>query len=220
MSTQKPDGISTYFLDLDGTFYANSLGMWEAISERINAFLERHMGFDKAAIDKAREDYYVQYGTTLRGLMLHHEVDPLEYLAYVHNVPLDDYLTPNPAIQKALEALPGTKWIFTNADTAHAKRVLEAVGVSLDLFAGFIDVVRTDYVNKPDEAAYRKALEIAGGPPPSTCVMVDDQDRNLAPSRRLGMHTVLVGPDVEDRAAHTNIAELHQLPAALNGLLE
>ena len=70
------------------------------------------------------------------------------------------------------------------------------------------------------KSCYRKALEIAGGPTPSTCVMVDDQDRNLAPARRLGMHTVLVGPDVEHRAAHSNIAELHHLPSALNGLLE
>ena len=220
MSSQNLKDISTFFLDLDGTFYANDLGMWEAIGERINLYLKERMGFDKDKIAQARDDYYTQYGTTLRGLMIHHHIEPQDYLDFVHDVPVSNYLSPNLELQAALKGLSGAKWIFTNADVPHVERVLAALGISLDLFEGIIDVVRTDYLNKPEEAVYRQALEIAGNPAPNTCVMVDDQDRNLAPARHVGMHAVLVGPDVEGRAAHVNIPELHQLPAAIHGLLE
>lgn len=220
MQANKTKNVPTFLLDLDGTLYANDVGLWEAIGARINLFLAEHLGFDEVAVVQARQQYYMQYGTTLRGLMLHHKVNPWDYLAFVHDLPLENYLSANTELHQALATLPGKKWIFTNADAAHANRVLRAVGVPRSLFAGIIDIVRTGFVNKPDEEVYRMALEIAGTPPPSTCVMVDDQDRNLVPANQLGMHTVLVGPDIPNREAHHNISALHQLPAVLNGLVE
>ena len=40
-------------------------------------------------VDILRRNYFEQYGTTLRGLQIHHQVDTDEYLAYVHDLPLE-----------------------------------------------------------------------------------------------------------------------------------
>ena len=39
-----------------------------------------------------REQYFVTFGTTLNGLRANHGVDPEEYLAFVHDIPLDRLL--------------------------------------------------------------------------------------------------------------------------------
>ncbi len=55
-------------------------------------------------------------GTTMRGLQIHHQIDTDDYLAYVHDLPLHDYLYPNPQLRSLLTSLPQRRWIFTNAD--------------------------------------------------------------------------------------------------------
>jgi FMN phosphatase YigB (HAD superfamily) len=42
------------------------------------------------------------------------------------------------------------------------------------------------------EAAYRKAIQLAGSPEPDGCLLVDDLPRNLEPAVKLGMTAVLV----------------------------
>jgi len=89
---------TTIFFDLDDTLYPASTGLWYAIKERMNIYMRDRMGFDPAEIPQLREKYYLQYGTTLRGLQANHEIDVDEYLAFVHDLPLKDYIQPNPAL--------------------------------------------------------------------------------------------------------------------------
>jgi putative hydrolase of the HAD superfamily len=49
-----------------------------------------------------------------------------------------------------------------------------------------------DYESKPQAAAYRRICEILDVPP-NQCLLVEDNVRNLAPAKVLGMTTVLVG---------------------------
>src|SRR3990172_341615 len=77
-----------------------------------------------------RQFYFEHYGTSLNGLRRHHGVDPFAYLSYVHDVPLENYLSPDPGLRRMLEDLAVLPVIFTNADAAHARRVLSLLGVS------------------------------------------------------------------------------------------
>ena len=63
----------------------------------------------------------------VRGLQARHNVDAADYLAFVHDLPLKDYLTPNPVQREILASLTSRKLIFTNADVPHARRVLAAL---------------------------------------------------------------------------------------------
>lgn len=157
-----------------------------------------------------RRHYYQTYGTTLRGLQIHHHVDVDDYLAYVHDLPLDRYLVPDPELGSMLQSLPQDKWIFTNADVDHARRVLKTLDVSA-YFCGIVDVRAMEFHSKPEIQAYQIALDVAGEHDPENCVYVDDSPTNLAPAHSMGFTTVLVGGTGSHPAADKSIAHLRKL---------
>jgi putative hydrolase of the HAD superfamily len=74
-----PMRFNTLFFDLDETLYPASSGLWAAIRERINAFMQERMGFPPDQIEELREQFFREYGTTLRGLQANSTVDLEEY---------------------------------------------------------------------------------------------------------------------------------------------
>jgi putative hydrolase of the HAD superfamily len=205
------------FFDLDDTLYPNTNGLWEAIRLRMTDYLLDPLGFDPGEIQELRQTYYETYGTTLRGLQLHHEVDEDDYLAYVHDLPLKQYIAPDPQLRSLLESLPQKKWILTNADADHASRVLQVLGIE-DCFSGIIDVRALGFLCKPDRQAYVRALELAGETNPEKCVLLDDSIRNLIPAHQAGFTTVLVGSPHHHQAADYSIENLKDLPQVFNQL--
>ena len=176
--------------DLDETLYPKEAGLMAALSERMLEYMTHNLGMPADDVAVKRHRYYQKYGTTLRGLMEEHHIDPEEYLTYVHDVKLQDYLAPSPPLDNMLREIPLRKAIFTNADAAHAERVLSALQVGLH-FEQIIDIGATRYINKPDPLAYYRALAVLGVPG-ECCIMVEDTPRNLMPAKDLGMTTILV----------------------------
>lgn len=206
--------FTTFFFDLDETLYPSSTGLWQAMRARINAYMHERLGFSPEQIEALREQYFRDYGTTLRGLQANHQVDMDDYLAFVHDVPLEQYLCPNPRLRAALESIRARKFIFTNADCAHAKRVTRALGLE-GLFDGCIDVHAIAPYCKPMPEAFEKALAAAGNPDPRACVLLDDQARITRAARALGMYTVLVGRDDPGFDADLALLSLTDLPDRL-----
>lgn len=205
--------FSTLFFDLDETLYKSSTGLWDAIRVRMNRYMHERVGLSRQIIPQLREQYYRQYGTTLRGLQIHHQVDMDDYLAYVHDLPLKDYLQPDPILRALLKQLSQPCWIFTNADTAHADRVLDILGVA-DCFVGIIDVRSVRPACKPAPEAMQKALEITGNPLPGDCVLLDDSPANIAGAKQFGFTTVLVGNGVHPHVASYQVTDLVDLPVS------
>jgi len=208
--------FTTFFFDLDDTLYPPTAGLWEQIGSRINLYMSERMGFPADQVQAIREKYFREYGTTLRGLQANHQVDMDDYLAFVHNVPLKLYIQPNPALRAALESIHARKFIFTNADTNHAGRVIEAVGLQ-GLFDGIIDVHAIAPYCKPMPEAFQLALERAGHPEPRSCALLDDQPRITRAARLLGMYTILVGKPDPGEDADAALVQLADLPVLLNG---
>lgn len=203
--------LRTLLLDLDDTLYPAGNGLWEAIGDRINEFIVARLGLSPEAASALRERYFREYGTSLNGLRKNHAIDPHDYLAYVHDVPLGSFLSPDPGLRSMLERLSVVPAIFTNADRGHAARVLNRLGVA-DLVGPVIDIEALDWINKPDPGAYRRALQLCGEVDPKACLVVDDQARNLTPASALGMRTVLVGRTRPVDGQHPWIATVHGLP--------
>jgi len=203
-----------WFFDLDGTLYDAQSGLWPAIKERITLFVQQHLNLTRRAAEALRQQWVAQYGTTLRGLQ-HADpaLDARAYFAFVHDLPLEDYIHPDPRLAAVLAALPGRKWVLTNADAAHAQRVLQRLGVR-EHFVGVIDLFALGEIPKPLPEAYRRALALAGSPPPAQCVLVDDQPRNVAAAQALGMRTVWIAPmAAPDGPGDAHVTEIYQLPA-------
>jgi pyrimidine 5'-nucleotidase len=212
--------FTTLFFDLDDTLYASSNGLWAAIRARMGQYMVERVGLPAEQVPALRRTYFETYGTTLRGLQKHHQVDADDYLAYVHDLPLERYLQPAPGLRAMLASLPQRRWIFTNADAHHAARVLATLDLN-GCFTGVIDVRAIGFACKPEPVAYQRALAIAGDPPASQCVFLDDSAVNLAAARQMGFTTILVSQNGHIHpAAHYTLHDLLALPQVLPELWE
>lgn len=188
-ATLRSDQIDAWIFDLDNTLYPASSSLFPQIDVRMREFISKTLRIDLDEAFRLQKGYYRQFGTTLRGLMLMHQVEPRAYLDYVHEID-HSVLDPAPALGAALRRLPGRKLIFTNGTVHHAERVLERLGLS-DCFDGIFDIVAADYVPKPEASSYA-AMARRHGVDLKRAAMFEDLIRNLAPAAQLGMTTVLV----------------------------
>lgn len=183
--------------DLDDTLYPRAAGVMDAIIERILLFMHQKVNIPLDDVATQRHYFYQKYGTALRGLMEEYHIDPQDYLDFVHDINLADFLGPSPPLDRMLEAIPLRKVIFTNADKAHAERVMSILRVRHH-FELVVDIQQLNYINKPDPLAYRRLLELLPGSG-RQCILVEDSARNLIPAKDLGMTTILV--DAESKSS-------------------
>ena len=94
------------------------------VRDRIALYVEKHFNIASDEAHKIRHSYWKKYGTTLGGLMAEHAVDPYGYLDFVHDVDMT-LLQPAADLRDQIEALPGRKLIFTNADAPSTARLLQ-----------------------------------------------------------------------------------------------
>ena len=208
--------FTTIFFDLDDTLYPSSTGLWEAIKERMNLYMRDRMGFDLAEIPHMREKYYLQYGTTLRGLQANHEIDVEDYLAFVHDLPLADFIQPDPDLCAIIAALGTRNLIFTNADAAHARRVLKALALD-ECFEKIVDVNAVAPYCKPMPESFEIAMRVAGETDPARCVMIDDLPRTTRAAREAGWYSILFGLDNPHPDADATLREWRYLGSVLDG---
>ncbi len=211
---------TTLFFDLDDTLYSSSSGLWAAIRNRIGMYLTDRLGLPEDQAKDLRNYYFLTYGTTLRGLQIHHGVDADDYLAYVHDLPLTEYIHPQPELRRILQRLPQQCWIFTNADAGHARRVLSVLELE-SCFCDIIDIHAIEFNCKPEPAAFRLAMEKAGEVDPRRCVFLDDSPSNIKTAHELGFWTILIGPNGQpESCADIKITSLLALPEAMPELWE
>lgn len=168
------------------------------------------IGLPQEQIPATRDRYWKTYGTTLEGLRIHYGVDPESYMAYVHDIPLDRYLTEDPQLSALLGDLPQELWVFTNADWRHAEAVLEVLGI-LKHFSGIVDLFALDFAVKPKPEAYQIAQDLAGEQDPSRCILFDDLIPNLLGAKEQGFTTVLVGENGQAGGVDFQLPTIHRI---------
>lgn len=183
-----------WVFDLDNTLYCGVHGLFEQIDARMKAYLARFLDVDETEARRVQKSYFRDYGTTLRGMMLNHAMDPQPYLDFVHDIDITA-IPAAPELDAQLARLDGRKTIFTNADLAHTERVLNRLGIAHHFNAVF-DIHAAGFIPKPEPEIYH-ALVARFDIDPHQTVMVEDIARNLEPAWRLGMTTVWVRPETE-----------------------
>lgn len=182
--------IDTWVFDLDNTLYPRDCDLFAQIDVLMTGYVSELTGLEKVEARKLQKDLYRDYGTTLRGLMETHGIDPHDFLSVVHDI---DYspLPKSRDLGEMLEALPGRKIIYTNGSVDHARNTLAAMDISHQLFDSIFDIVASDFEPKPHPEPFSKFLrthDVDG----SSAAMFEDLPRNLAPAKESGMLTVLV----------------------------
>jgi putative hydrolase of the HAD superfamily len=212
-AAQAFDHIETWVFDLDNTLYPSACDLFPQIDRRMGEFIAATLGVPLEAAQNLRETYYYQHGTTLAGLVQIHGVSPHAFLDYVHDIDLSA-VAPSPELAAALGALPGRKFIFTNASRRHAEAVIERLGVT-DQFEDICDIHALDYIYpKPTREAFERFVQ-AHGVAPRAAAMFDDLPNNLETAHALGMTTVLVH-GITDHPQHQAIAGWTEPPAHIH----
>ncbi|MCF6369416.1 pyrimidine 5'-nucleotidase [Rhizobium halophilum] len=183
--------VTEWVFDLDNTLYPHHVNLFSQIDKNMSAFVAELLQLEPDEARALQKRYYHEHGTTLQGLMLHHGINPDEFLERAHAI---DYspLMPHPELGEAIKALPGRKFIFTNGSVPHAEAAARALGI-LDHFDDIFDIVAADYVPKPAGATYDKFASLHRVET-KKAAMFEDLPRNLQVPKALGMRTVLLTP--------------------------
>jgi putative hydrolase of the HAD superfamily len=184
--------VATWVFDLDNTLYPHHLNLWHQVDERIREYVADYLKVAREDAFRIQKDYYKRYGTTMRGMMAEHGMNPDAFLDYVHRIDHSP-LTPNPALGAALERLPGRKLILTNGTRKHADAVVRRLGIHQH-FEDVFDIVAAELEPKPLAQTYDRFLSLHGVDP-RKAAMFEDLARNLVVPHALGMTTVLVVPE-------------------------
>ena len=183
--------VEAWIFDLDNTLYPRSNNLFRQVDRRIRDYVSRLLKVDAKEAERIQRDFYRRHGTTLRGLMLKHNVDPDSFLEFVHDID-HSVVKPDPALGDAIRRLPGKKYIFTNGSRQHAEKVAEQLGFQ-EHFEDIFDIVAADLIPKPERATYDRFVK-RFGLAPEKAAMFEDLARNLVVPKSVGMATVLVVP--------------------------
>lgn len=183
--------VSDWVFDLDNTLYPHHTNLFAQIDVKMTSYVSSLLSLPREEARKVQKQFYLEYGTTLKGLMERYAIDPDDFLEKVHDIDYS-WIAPDPALGAAIRGLPGRKFIFTNGDRRHAERTARALGV-LDHFDDIFDIVAAKLTPKPARETYDLFL-LTHGVDPRGAAMFEDLARNLASPKALGMTTVLIVP--------------------------
>jgi putative hydrolase of the HAD superfamily len=183
--------VETWVFDLDNTLYPHHLNLWQQVDVRIRDYIVDFLKITHDEAFRLQKDYYKRYGTTMRGLMAEHGLQPDEFLEMVHQIDHSP-LTPNPALGAAIAQLSGRKLILTNGTREHADAVLRRLEIEHH-FDDVFDIRAAELEPKPQPVVYERFLA-RHDVDPNKAAIFEDLARNLEVPHALGMTTVLVVP--------------------------
>lgn len=183
--------IDTWVFDMDNTLYPHHSNLFSQIDVKMTSYVEHLLNLPREDARAIQKKFYLEHGTTLKGLMIHHNINSDDFLKKVHDIDYS-WLDPNPTLNTAIKALPGRKFIYTNGDRGHAERAATQLGI-LEQFNDIFDIVAADLEPKPARAPYDKfvTLHNING---TTSAFFEDLSRNLIAPKALGMKTILIMP--------------------------
>lgn len=219
--------VEDWIFDLDNTLYPAGCNLFAQIDARMAHYIEERLGIAYPEARRIQKALYVEHGTTLAGLMREHDVDPHDFMDYVHDIDLSS-LAPDPRLRGALASLPGRKFVHTNGSILHAENVLKALGLE-GIMNDVFDVEMGAWVPKPHPSNYHLCRDRFGIEPESAA-MFEDMVVNLKVPHALGMRTVLIAseaPWIDDEpaekrpgAGHEEADHIHVVTSDLTDFLE
>lgn len=186
-----------WIFDLDNTLYPADGQFFAQIDKKMTRYIADFLRLDPIAARKIQKDYLHEYGTSLSGLMAVNNMNPDEFLHYVHDVDLSP-LNPCNRMRQSIASLPGRKYIFTNGSYGHAENVATHLGL-WDLMDGAYGIDNVGYIPKPNRQPYEDFCQ-AFDVNPTQALMFEDSLKNLKAPKEMGMTTVYITPELPETA--------------------
>ena len=200
--------IKNWVFDLDNTLYSPEIEIFSQIDKRMTEIIKSKLNTSNEKAFEIQKKYFLEYGTTLAGLMKEEDVNPDEFLEYVHDINLE-ILKPNEELNKIIKELPGKKFIFTNGSKKHAENVLNKLKMQ-KIFDHIFDIKESNFIPKPNIKSYRKFIKKMNIDP-QVSVMFEDIGRNLEPAKNIGMQTVLILRKITNKIKNSKIKDYGSL---------
>ena len=184
---KKFTNIKNFIFDCDGVLYKDLEAVFGQVSKRMTEYISKKLDLDLKKAKELQTNYFHKYNTSLNGLMIHHDINPEEFLKYVHEINLD-FLKKDLILRKELLKLNAKKFVFTNGSHDHVINITKHLGID-DIFDGAFDITDCNYIPKPAIEPYKKLINKFDIDPNET-VFIEDIAKNLEPAKKVGMKTV------------------------------
>ncbi len=181
--------IKYWLFDLDNTLYSGATKVFDQVDKRMSDYISSKLNISREEAKKIQKNYFVEYNTTLNGMIKNHKIDANEFLEFVHDIDLN-FLKEDKLLGEEIGKINGKKIIFTNGSRKHAKNVIKRLGIDRH-FDGIFDIVSADFIPKPSIKTYKKIIE-KYKIEPQYSIFIEDIARNLKPAYELGMKTVWI----------------------------
>ena len=187
--------INTWIFDLDNTLYSADSGIFQQVHQLMGEFISKNLNMDMPEAKKLQSKYYKQHGTTLRGLMDNHGIDPDHFLDEVHRLNYS-IVGSNKILNEELHKLQGRKIIYTNANKKHVIDVLDRIDLT-NFFDEIFDIKMANYIPKPELKPYEQIINLFNIKPESSA-MFDDIAKNLVPAKKVNFTSVWIDAGYEN----------------------
>ena len=178
--------IKNILFDCDGVLYSDLEAVFGQVSRKMTEYISSKLNVDLKKAKELQTNYFHKYNTSLNGLMIHHEIDPKEFLDSVHDIDLS-FLEKDTALRYELENINLRKFVFTNGSQNHVKHITTTLGID-DQFEGIFDIVDAEYHPKPEAKAFDLMIEKFKIDPNET-LYIEDIAKNLSIGKERGTIT-------------------------------
>ncbi|KAF8102428.1 hypothetical protein N665_0198s0132 [Sinapis alba] len=116
--------------DIDDTLYPFSSGLSALVTNNIQEYMTQKLGIEEDKVKELCLELYKIYGTTMAGLKaVGYDFDYDDFHRFVHGRLPYTTLKPDPILRNIILSLPFRKVVFTNADKAHAAKIIGRLGL-------------------------------------------------------------------------------------------
>ena len=178
--------IKYWIFDLDNTLYNGQTKVFSEVDKKMSSYISKKLNINLIEAKELQKKYFYENGTTLSGLMKHNNIDPYEFLEFVHEIDIS-WLPKDELLRNELIKIKEKKFIFTNGSHSHVKNVTEQLGIS-DLFDGAFAITDANFIPKPLKEPYKKIIE-KFDIDPTKSILIEDIAHNLEQAKNLGMKT-------------------------------
>ncbi len=179
--------IKNILFDCDGVLYQDLESVFGQVSKRMTKYISNKLKINLIDAKKLQKNYFHKYNTSLNGLMIHHDIPPLEFLKYVHDIDLS-FMQKDGILRSEIEKLNLKKFVFTNGSKEHVKNITSHLGID-DLFDGVFDIVDANFYPKPAAEAFDLMVKKFKIDPTET-LYIEDIAKNLSIGKERGATTV------------------------------
>jgi putative hydrolase of the HAD superfamily len=179
--------IKNFIFDCDGVLYKDLDAVFGQVSKKMGEYISRKLNIDLKKAKELQRNYFHQYNTSLNGLMIHHKIDPHEFLEYVHDINLD-FLKKDTVLREELLKLDAKKFVYTNGSRDHVNNITKHLGID-GLFDGVFDIVDGQFIPKPQIEPFKILIKKFDINPEET-VFIEDIAKNLSVKKELNLKTV------------------------------